>query len=93
MIELFDDYVIAVDQYNYTFGRRCMKKNKDGELAESVRPISYHNTLAQALQGARRYFIRGKLSDGCASLSDALSTVLEVDAQFEKFIQDNIPDV
>lgn len=93
MIELFDDYVILVDQYQYAVGRKCIVNTKDGTQREQIRCLSYHKTLAQALSSLRRYLVRVKLSEGENRLFDALKQAKEIDDKFEEFIRDNLPDI
>lgn len=93
MIELFDDYVISVDPYNYTFAKRITKKDKDGVDRESYKSLSYCSTLSGALNSARLYFIRQGLSTAHMSLSEALATIRDVNDQMEKFIRENVRDI
>ena len=92
-IELMDDYVITVDMYNYSVGKRYTWKNKDGEVEHGVSYLGHHNTLPQALESFRRYLVRERLQDGSRTLSEALRTILEVNEQAMNFIRDNIPEV
>lgn len=92
MIELFDDMVIAIDQYNYSLAHRRIVKDKKGNDVERFDYVSHHTSLAQALLGFRRYLVRQKLQNGLYTLSTALHSVLEIDKQIEEFILSNIPD-
>lgn len=93
MIELFDDYVIAVDPYNYTFAKKITKKDKDGTERESLKGLSYCSTLSGALNAARVYFIKQRLSDASVTLTEALATIFEIDVQMEQFIKDSVRGV
>ena len=85
MIELFGDYVIAVDPYNYIFGRKTRVKDKDGEERDSYKAIGYCSTLSGALKCARDYFIRQKIGDSQMTLSDAVSTIRRFDDEIKEY--------
>ena len=89
MIMLYDGYAINVDSVQYTFG----KLYADKKGGERFKPITYHRTLKDALKSFRAYSIRNKLSDGKTPLSQALTLISEFDNQFEKFVDENIPNV
>lgn len=78
MIHLFANYCIGVDKYNYTFGTR--KTNKKGEWV--ITPIAYCGSLADALESARKYFIREKLKADC-ELDEVVEKIAEVDMRFD----------
>ena len=86
MIDLFGDYVIAVDPYNYIFGRKATVKNKDGEDRDSYKAIGYCSTLSGALKCARDYFIRQKIGDTQMTLSEAVSTIREFDDEIKGYL-------
>lgn len=93
IITLFDDYVISVDQYNYSVGRKYKWKNKNGEIENGIKFLSHHHTLPQALESFRRYLVRAELQEGVRTLQEALGKILEVDRKAEEFIRENIPEV
>lgn len=59
MIDLGNGYVIAVDDYNYTFGK--MMRNKCKSSGEKFKPLAYCSSLAKAAEYARKYFVRQAL--------------------------------
>lgn len=88
MIRINDDYVVIVDQYNYTLSRDLHKTDKDGQ--PTYRRVSYHTDLSGALKAFRREYVRLRLKDGCMSLSQAVNTILASNAKVAQIIEDSV---
>lgn len=91
-IKLYNDVVVAVDQYNYSLAKIKVKKDKDGEEIEYFDYISHHSTLNKALVEFRRYLVREKLMSGIMEISEAINAINEIDEQLMLFIKENVPD-
>ena len=92
MIELYDGYVIKVDELQYTLAKATGKIDKrSGRPVYD--PIGYYADLRAALTAFGRRNIRVKLKDGSLALGDALLAIQNELDRLEKFIKDNIPEV
>lgn len=77
MIQLDERHFIKVDSNNYTLIRDEQKEDKNGRHIYT--PISYHGSLSEAIDGAKRYFIREALStDKIETLGEATRKVKDV---------------
>ena len=84
MIELINDLVISVDQYNYALQLRTNKFDKEGRMI--YRPIGYHDTLTKAIKGAKNYSIKNELKEGSRSLEEAINIVNGITKEFEELL-------
>ena len=91
MIELFDDFVITVDENQYSVGKRYFSKSKDGTLTEKIKQIGHYTSLSQALNGFTKYLARNELKDGNRTLAEAIKTIREIADRVEKFVAENVP--
>lgn len=88
MITLFDNWVILVDNMNYTlaeyFGDTI---RKDGKPEKNLKTYGYFASLSATLKSFRVYLIRQKLSDGSRTLSEAIQTIKEEDDRIKKLLE------
>lgn len=91
MIELFDDYVITVDNNQYALGKRHYYNSKDGARKESTEYFAYFTSLSAALNGFVRYLVRQRLKVGRRTLTEAVATIQQVEKEVTQFIEENIP--
>ena len=86
-IKIIDDWYITVDPYpiNYVVRRGKGEKGKNGKWLDRSR--GYFNTLRNAVKEVRRQYVAEQLSNGERTLGEALSTVSEIDAHFEKIME------
>ena len=91
-IKLYNDFVVAVDQYNYSLAKIKIKKDKDGNDVEYFDYIAHHSSLDKVLIEFRRYLIREKLSNEINGLTEAIDAIVEIDNQFKAFVKENIPE-
>ena len=88
MIELFDDFVITVDENQYAFGKKYFDKKKDKWF---VQYKGYYGSLSQAINGFTKYLVRNELKNGTRTLAEAIETIREIADRVEKFIAENVP--
>lgn len=85
MIRLIGDYVIQPEAYDYMLARdtgRVDKKTKAPEL----KPISYHGSLKQAIQGFQDYYTRKSLSGFDGDLYEALKVAQRIEKELQGVI-------
>ena len=86
MIKLFDDWVILVDEYNYTLAEQRGFR-KDGR--PEYKTYGYWGNLEDAIKGFRQQLIRSQLKQRDATLSEALRIIQESNAVIENLIKEN----
>ena len=86
MIKLFDDWVILVDEYNYTLAEQRGFR-KDGR--PEYKTYGYWGSLEDAIKGFRQQLIRSRLKQRDATLSEALRIIQESNAVIENLIKEN----
>ena len=84
MIELINNLVVKVDQYNYALSLRTDKKDKEGNIV--YKPISYHDNLKNAIRGAKDYTIKNELKEGIRDLETAIKEINRIDREFEELL-------
>ena len=88
MITLFDNWVVFVDERNFTlaeyFGE---KKSKDGKTKKNIKTYGYFSGLSEALAALRVILIRRELSSGSRTLSEALRTIREEDQRIDRLLE------
>lgn len=60
MIRLFDDWVILVDNYNYSLARYKGMKKRHGKEEPSYDYKGHYSTLENALKGLAEHFNQGR---------------------------------
>ena len=64
MIHVKDDWYIDVDEASYNLMQYAGKRpNKNGELIDSYKNITYHSTLERALKQYIRYRVKDSLQE------------------------------
>lgn len=86
MIKVIDDWYIEIESNptNYTLRRGSGRKDKKGRCRDKV--YGYYGSLGNALKALRKEIATDELSQGFRTLSEAVRTIKEVDARFEKII-------
>ena len=88
MITLFDNWVILVDEKNYTLAKYLGDiRRRDGRIEKNLKIYGYYSVLSEALNALRVCLIRKCLSDGCRTLSEALRTITEENDRIEKLFK------
>ena len=95
MIKLFDNWVVDVDQNNYTLARitgtRTLKA-KDGKEIEidEKKVYGYFSGLSEALKALSKELAREKHMNGVNSLQEALTAISESESRVENLIEEAI---
>lgn len=84
MIRVNDDFVIDVDQYNYTAMRDRHKTtvDKDGNESPVYTTIGHYNNLEHALYGIRNWISTNKLSEKDSNLIEAINIIRQTNDEF-----------
>ena len=87
MIKIIDDWYITVEAnpINYVVRHGDGEKDKNGKMKD--RGLAYFSTLRGAVKFIRGQIIAERLSTACTPLPDAIATISEVDARFEKLME------
>lgn len=89
MIELFDDYVIIIDEYCYALCKRRKSKNtKTGKTQYT--PIGYYSGVCEALKRLKDELVREKLKGDAIRLNEAVSVIKEANERVEALIESEI---
>lgn len=80
MVRINDEYVIDVDEMNYTVKIDMHKKNKKGE--DVYKTVGYYTTMKNALDGVVNNRIARKLLDKDYSLEEALTTIRTIHQEY-----------
>lgn len=83
MIRINDDYVIDVDENNYTLKKDLHKKvSKDDRMVDLYNVKGYYSSLESALNGAKQLFIAQYCAEGEKTLDEALKGIREINQEF-----------
>lgn len=80
MIRINDDYVIEVDELNYTLKQDMHKKDKEGNHV--YKTYGYYNNLESAFKGAIEVQTKKSLANTEISLYDAVTCVRNIHKEF-----------
>ena len=85
MIRIDEDYIIKVDENNYTACRDLHKTKVDkaGNESMSVDVIGYYSNLKQAVKGIWEYKVRKSLMEEEHTLETAISVLQQAYKEFE----------
>lgn len=80
MIRVNDDYVIEVDEMNYTVKKDLHKKavDKNGEEYDMYKTLGYFNNLENALSGIIKNRLVTAYSDGEITLEEAIERLGDI---------------
>lgn len=90
MIRVNDDYVIEVDQYNYTAQLDIHKTRFDKKLEKEIpvyKLVGHYGSLLGALQGIFRDMVRCELSKQDHNLESAIKIIYSERAKFSKLME------
>lgn len=90
MIELFDEYYIIIDEYNYALCKGEPKKQirKDGKVLIKHNVKGYYGSLTKALKAFRQELYRDGLKDGISDLVQACTTITEINTRVDKLLEE-----
>lgn len=88
MIRIDEDYIIKVDENNYTACRDLHKTrvDKSGNESMSVDVIGYYSNLKQACKGILEYKVRKSLMDNEHTLETAILTLNSIYLEFSTIL-------
>lgn len=91
MIRLFGNWIIEVDNLNYTLSQVTGKRlriQKDGtEVTENVtKAYGYFTGISGALSCLRDILVRQRLADGIYSIDEALRAIREEDDRIKNLL-------
>ena len=87
MIKIIDDWYITVDSYPTNYTVRRGEGEKDKKNGWKDKPYAFFGSLREAVKFIRGQIIAERLSTACTPLPDAIATISEVDARFEKLME------
>lgn len=85
MVRVNEQYVIDVDERNYTVKLDKHKTDKKGNPIYDV--CGYYGTLETAIKGVIGSMNKSKLSQGTHTLEEAVKIVCENNKQFEEMLE------
>lgn len=80
MVTLIHDCVVDVSQNNYTLMIDKHKQDKEGKPLYET--LGYYHTLTGAVNGAKDYFIKKRLSADTYTLDKAIEVIKQVNKEF-----------
>lgn len=86
MVKLNNEYIVRVDENNYTLMRDRKKFDKEGRPLYET--IGYYADLAQAVNGAIQHTTRCRLSEGVCDLCKAIRIIRECNAEFKDLLKE-----
>ena len=88
MIELFDNWVILVDDYNYCLAKYKGTRTKEDKDEPVYHRVGWYSSLDSALRHLGERIAREKLERSCQSLYEAVQTIKESNARVEELLQE-----
>lgn len=98
MIRVNQDYVIDVDEWNYTLMYDCHKtkivKDKDGNESEEpvYKTLGHFNKLESALEGVIKDRVAKKLKDEDVSLKEAIEEIRKIREIYNELFREVLKD-
>lgn len=90
MIELYNDYVVTMDPYNYILQKRKVTESGKDIGTEYFKTVGYYWDIGGCLKRFHDELIRDSLAtDQKLSLDEAMKICHEVNQRFEKWFKDN----
>lgn len=88
MIELFDNYVIVVEDNGYALAQKFVSKNGK----EYTRVLAYLGSVEKCLEFLGRELEHEALSGTFSRLDTAVATIRESHERLVAFLRDNLPE-
>lgn len=94
MIKLFGDWVVLVDDLNYTLAKIKGTRidSKTGKERTDYKIYGYYRDLASALKALSEELVREKLKGGVADLAEAVRTIRESNERVEDLLREALQD-
>lgn len=87
MIKVIDDWYITVEENPINYVVRRGNGEKDKKQGWKDKPRGYFGSLRKAVEEVREQIIAEKFSMGSSTLAEAIRTIKDVDARFEKIME------
>ena len=90
MIRLFDDWVILVDDMNYTLARELGESldKKSGKMRMRYKTYGYYGSLANAIKALSKEMFTEELKYGSYTLEEACAVIKESNERIEALLND-----
>lgn len=94
MIKIFGDWVVLVDDLNYTLAKIKGTRidSKTGKERTDYKIYGYYRDLASALKALSEELVREKLKDSVAGLDEAVRTIRESNKRVEDLLKEALQD-
>lgn len=90
MVELYDDYVITTDAYNYILQKRQIVQNGKTAGEERYKAVGYYNTFGGCLRRFHEELLKDRLGrEEMMTLAQALDACHEVNKRFGDWLEGN----
>lgn len=93
MIRIDEDYVVDVDDFNYTLKRVKVAASGKNKGKEYFQTVGYFHSLSEALERYGQEKVRDGLKSGTMTLSEALTYIRAADEEVSRTIREAIPNV
>lgn len=99
MVRINYDWVVDVDEYNYTLKKdlhkKTPRKNTDGTVAmvDSYKAYGYYSSLSDAVNALFRTMVASKLSDGEVDLNEAVRRIEECEREWREITEEILKGV
>ena len=93
MVRVNDDYVIQIDNYNYSVmrdaHRKTTRKERNGETVEidAYVTVGHYSGLPGAIRGVIKDMNKRELSDGIHTLQEAIDIVVNNNNRFNELLE------
>lgn len=90
MIKLFDDWVILVDDMNFTLARELGEAydKKSDSMRMRYKNYGHYGSLAQAIKALSREIYTSELKDACVTLAEAVDIIKEAHAKTDRLLEE-----
>lgn len=91
MIRINDDYVVAVDEYNYTLQKDLHSDatDKNGVTRHKYKTIGYYSSLYKAILGYKEVVGRECMSRDDMALGEACTRLERINEEFKKILEEH----
>ena len=90
MVELYNDYVVSVDSYNYILQKRMIVQKGKTAGQETFKNVGYFSTFGGAINCFHQELLRDQLmKEDYKSLEEAVRVCHEVNERFGDWLKDN----
>jgi len=90
MIKLFDNWVVLVDDYNYSLAKIKGTRidSKTGKERTDYKMYGHYKDLAGAIKSLSGELVKDSLKDGVATLDEAVRIIRESNSRVEDLLKE-----